>query len=103
MSAVEQLVICASLHNKLKMSSLCRELITKTDERKYVTQKAAQQLVQKFNFEGSFFKDVVLSIIGNTSLLQASSFLMQLAASTRYRIEVQRGAPLEFGAFYHKK
>ena len=45
MSAVEQLVICASLHNKLKLSGLCRELITKTDERKYVTQKAAQQLV----------------------------------------------------------
>ena len=45
MSAVEQLVICASLHNKHKLSGLCRELITKTDERKYVTQKAAQQLV----------------------------------------------------------
>ena len=56
MCAVEQLVICASLHNKHKLSGLCRELITKTVERKYVTQKAAQQLVQKFNFEGSFLK-----------------------------------------------
>ena len=45
MSAVEQLVICTSSHNKLKLSGLCRELITKTVERKYVTQKAAQQLV----------------------------------------------------------
>ena len=37
MSAVEQLVICTSSHNKLKLSGLCRELITKTVERKYVT------------------------------------------------------------------